>query len=100
MERKILAEVPDYPESKSFEQLKELVNKLMQLISTNKNFKSKEKEGYTRILKEMDWGMSKVIPKWPLEVERMMENFRKAMQDFELSLSQTGKNWICGSDDK
>lgn len=44
----------------------------MQCISANKNFKSKEKESYTRILKEIDWGMSKIIPKWPAEVERMM----------------------------
>jgi hypothetical protein len=68
MERKILAEVPEYPESKSFDSLKENINKLMQAVSADKNLSSNNKEAYTRILKEIDWGMSKVIPKWPTEV--------------------------------
>lgn len=68
----------------------------MQIMQSDKNLSSNKKEAYSRTLKEIDWGMSKVIARWPAEVERMMENFLKSMQDFELSLVQANNVGICG----
>lgn len=82
MYRKILDRVPEFPESKCFESTKAAVSKLMETVAEGKGIDNDDKVLYTDILKEISWGMTKVVPRWPIEVERMMEEFKKAVQDF------------------
>mgnify|MGYP000875730224 FL=1 len=98
MERKILDDMPKYPESKCFGQLNELIGKLKSSVSAY-DFKSKDREYYIGVLREMEWGVGKVTPKWPAEVEKMMDNLRQSMQDLELSF-QPKKFVLCGTSDK
>lgn len=45
----------------------------METVTEGKGIDNDDKVLYTDILKETSWGMSKVVPRWPIEVERMME---------------------------
>lgn len=70
--------------------------KLLSQLQIDKNLSTNKKEAYSRIMKEMDWGMSKVISRWPAEIERTMENLLQHLQDFQLSLVEANNVGICG----
>lgn len=102
MERKIINELPEYPESKVYEPVKATINNLIERITANEKEKSlPNKENYLHIFKEMSWALGKVQPHWPAEVEDMVGRLKTELAGFEnVLLSQENKKkgsfLICG----
>ena len=89
-------ELPEFPPSQAAGPIKDTLNKLINSVEQAK-VPSSSQQLYKRVLKEIEWGLSKVTPRWPEEVERTMDNLRNALADFDKALFPSkGSSFICG----
>lgn len=69
MERKIINELPDYPQSKSYDTVKGTLNNLIDRVGALEKDKSlPNKDNYLHTFKEMSWALGKCSPNWPAEI--------------------------------
>lgn len=58
-----------------------------------------KKEGYVRLIRQMNYTIARTLPRWPQEVEKIVDNLRSILQEFENTLIAIGKgtSFFCGS---
>ena len=52
-----------------------------------------------RVIRQMNYTIGRTVPRWPQEVEKIVDNLRGILQEFETTLIAIGKgsSFFCGS---
>lgn len=82
-----------------YEPTKQVLEQIDRKLQADKNIANDKKEGYIRIIKELNWSLGKVAPIWPPEIERIVDNMKSVLEEFESHISQMskGSSIFCGS---
>lgn len=88
-----------FASSTQYEPTKILLESIEKKLADDKEIPKDKKENYLRVIREMNYTMGKTSPRWPQEIERMVDNLRSVLQEFETTLIAVGKgsSFFCGS---
>lgn len=87
------------PASTQYAPTKTLLESIEKKLGEDKEVPKDRKENYVRVVREMNYTLGKLEPRWPKDVENVVDNLRSILQEFETTLVAVGKgsSFFCGS---
>jgi hypothetical protein len=87
------------PASTQYAPTKTLLESIEKKLGEDKEVPKDRKENYVRVIREMNYTLGKLEPRWPKDVENVVDNLRSILQEFETTLVAVGKgsSFFCGS---
>lgn len=70
------------PQSNQYGPTKTLLESIDKKLGEDKEVPKEKKETYVRVIREMNYTLGKLEPRWPQEVEKVVDNLRSILQEF------------------
>lgn len=95
------AQIQDHwlPASLHYNPTKELLDKIEKKLAEDKEISKEKKENYIRVIRQMNYTMGKTVGRWPQDVDKIVDNLKSILTQFETTLIAIGKgsSFFCGS---
>lgn len=87
------------PASVHYRSTKEALDRVESRLAQDKEIPKDKKENYQRVIKEINYTMGKVGERWPSEVDKLVDNLKAILTEFEAQLTSLakGSSLFCGS---
>lgn len=70
------------PSSIHYQPTKELLQRIEKKLNEDKEISKDKKENYNRVIRQMNYTMGKTQPRWPQEVDKVIDNLKSILQEF------------------
>ena len=70
------------PSSIHYQSTKELLQRIEKKLNEDKEISKDKKENYNRVIRQMNYTMGKTQPRWPQEVDKVIDNLKSILQEF------------------
>jgi hypothetical protein len=67
------------PASAHYKSTKEVLDRIENKLASDKEISKEKKENFLRVIKEMNYTMGKLDDRWPLEVDKIIDNLKSIL---------------------